>query len=174
MATALLIIDMINALDFPQGKALFKNALPAAENIHKLKKKFQKKKQPVIYVNDNFGRWKSDWNEMYSYCTQEKCLGAPIAKLLVPDRSDFFVLKPRHSGFFSTNLEVLLKELKVNKLVITGVAANMCVLFTVNDAYMRGYDIHVPKNCIASESKKDTQYVLDLFSRFFKVKTAVQ
>lgn len=164
MRKALLIIDMINNLDFPEGKNLLRWAKPVAENIRKLKKEFNRKKIPVIYVNDNFGKWKSNWQMVYEKCADERSLGKEIARLLKPEDEDYFILKPKHSGFYSSNLEILLNELKIQELTITGIAGNICVLFTANDAHMRGYKIHVPKNCIASNSKKLNDFAITQFS----------
>jgi nicotinamidase-related amidase len=170
--TALLIIDMINTLDFPEGQQLLRNALPVARNIQAMKQKFHSKNWPVIYVNDNYGIWKSDWEQVYEHCTQEQFLGAKLCPLIKPDDKDIFILKPKHSGFFGTNLDSLLEELGVKKLVITGIAGNICVLFTANDAYMRGYELHVPEDGIASNTKKDNDYALKQFSDVFGIKTS--
>lgn len=157
---ALLIIDMLNTLAFPEGKALLKQALPAAKAISKLKDRLNKRGIPVIYVNDNFGQWRSDWKAVYKICAAPDSLGAPIARLLHPGEEDYFVLKPRHSGFFSTTLEVLLEELGARTLILTGVAGNICVLFTAHDAHMRGYRVIVPRDCIASNTFRDNQSAL--------------
>lgn len=171
MGTALLIIDMINNLNFPEGKKLLTFSLPVARNIQKLKAKFKHQKRPVIYVNDNFGKWRASWEEVYEKCSGDKSLGAELCHMLRPEPDDYFILKPKHSGFYSTNLEILLKELKIQKLVITGIAGNICVLFTANDAHMRGYKIHVPKNCIASNSKTLNNFVVKQLSEVFGIET---
>ena len=170
MKTALLIIDVINSLDYPEGKKLLKTALPAAKNILRLKNKLKKKNIPVIYVNDHFGEWRSNWEEVFQICSAPQNTGAKLCEILKPEADDYFVLKPKHSGFFSSNLEILLEDLKVKKLIIVGIAGNICVLFTVNDAHMRGYEIHVPHDCIASNSKKDNDYALRQFKDVFKIK----
>lgn len=171
MSTALIIIDMINTLDFPEGKRLLKHANTAAKNIKRIKMKFRSRKMPVIYVNDNFGKWRANWEEVYEKCSSDKSLGKEISQLLRPEKEDYFILKPKHSGFYCTNLDVLLEELKVNKLIITGMAGNICVLFTANDAYMRGYKIHVPRNCIASNSVRLNNFVITQLTEVFQIKT---
>ena len=169
---ALLIVDMINTLDFPEGKNLLRHALPVAETIQKYKMKLKKRAVPVIYVNDHFGNWRSSWEEVYNHCTQPEFLGAKLSHLLKPQDDDYFVLKPKHSGFYSTNLDVLLDDLKVDELILTGIAGNICVLFTANDAYMRGFKIHVPANCIASNSTKYNEYAIRQLHDVFKIRTA--
>ena len=91
--------------------------------------------------------------------------------LLQPEEDDYFVLKPKHSGFFSTTLETLLRYLGSRKLIITGIAANFCVLFTANDAYMRDYDLIVPSDCAVSNSAKENREALALMRKFLKAET---
>jgi nicotinamidase-related amidase len=169
---ALLIIDMINTLEFPEGKKLLRHALPVANTIGKIKARMKRRSVPVIYVNDHFGNWRASWEEVYDYCTQDHFTGAKLSQLLKPEEDDYFVLKPKHSGFYSTNLDVLLNDLKVKELILTGIAGNICVLFTANDAYMRGFKIHVPSNAIASNSLKDNRYAIRQLSEVFNVRTA--
>ena len=168
---ALIILDMLNDFDFAEAKQLQPPALKAAKEIAKLKKRARSKKMPIIYVNDNFGRWRSDWKKIYDECTREGCLGREIAQILKPDEEDYFILKPKHSGFYSTTLEVLLEQLKVKTVILTGIAGNICVLFTANDAHMREYKVIVPKDCMASNKKSDTRYVIQQLNKSLKIKT---
>jgi len=148
-AVALLFIDVINDLEFPEGDQLLQYALPMARQIAALKRQAQQKNIPVIYVNDNFGRWRSDFNAQVEHCLSDGVRGQPIAELLRPDKDDYFVLKPKHSGFFSTTLDTLLNYLGTKTVVLTGMAANICVLFTANDAYVRDFNLVVPADCVA-------------------------
>jgi nicotinamidase-related amidase len=157
---ALILIDVINDLEFEGGDELLRNALLAAKNIARLKQRAQQADVPVIYVNDNFGKWRSDFNRIVAHCLQESVRGRPIAELLKPDSDDYFVLKPKHSGFFSTTLDLVLEYLGVRTLVLTGLAGNNCVLFTANDAYMRDYKLIIPADCTASINQKDNHNAL--------------
>lgn len=170
-SSALLILDMLNTFDFPEAKLLLPRAEKAAGKILKLKQRCHHKNIPVIYLNDNFGRWRSNWHEIYEKCVHKKALGRKIAERLKPDDEDYFVLKPKHSGFYGTTLDVLLKSLHVKKLIITGIAGNICVLFTAHDAHMREYQVAVPKDCIASNTDKDDKYVLNQLETVFGFKT---
>jgi len=167
-SVVLILIDVINDLDFPEGKKLLKQALPAARRIASLTKHAHRARVPVIYVNDNFGRWRSDFKSLVDHCRREGSLGAPIANLLLPAKDDYFVLKPKHSGFFSSSLDILLKQLGAETLILTGFAADICVLFTANDAYMRDYKLHVPRDCVASETIEGRDYALQQMKRFLK------
>ena len=169
---ALLIIDMINTLDFEAGPKLLEHALPAAREILKLKQRAREAGIPVIYVNDNYDRWTSDFKDVVEYCLKDDVPGRPLAEILAPGKGDhYFVLKPKHSGFYGTTLEILLRHLEVETLILTGVAGDVCVLFTANDAYMRGFDLSIPRDCIASVEQSANDYTLDYMQRVLKADT---
>ena len=159
-AVALLLIDVINDLEFEGAEALARHALPMAERLAALKREAKRLGIPVVYVNDNYGRWQSDLNKLVAHCLDDNVRGRPMVELLVPEEDDYFVLKPKHSGFFSTTLDTLLQYLKVKTLILTGVAGNICVLFTANDAYMRDLHLIVPSDCVASLTAEDNDYAL--------------
>jgi nicotinamidase-related amidase len=156
---ALLIIDMINAFDFRGADAMLPRALGAAKAIARLKARATAARVPTVYVNDNFGRWRSDFHQILEHVLRSA--GKDIARLLEPGPEDYFVLKPKHSGFQFTTLDVLLEHLGVRTLILTGVAGNFCVLFTAHDAYMRDYRLVVPRDCIASLTEEDDRYALE-------------
>jgi nicotinamidase-related amidase len=156
-SVALLLIDMINDLNFERADELLAQALPMARKIATLKREAAQLQIPTIYVNDNFGQWKSDFRHTVEHCCADNSRGREISRALRPEASDYFVLKPKHSGFYATTLDVLLEYLKVDTLIITGIAANICVLFTANDAYMRDYRLVVPSDCVASNSAEETE-----------------
>ena len=168
---ALLLIDVINDLEFEGGEQLLKHALPVADRIAALKKSARQAGVPAIYVNDNFGRWQSDFNKLLKHCLEEDVCGKPLVQKLQPEEDDYFVLKPKHSGFFSTTLDTLLEYLQAKTLILTGVAGNMCVLFTANDAYMRDFHLVVPADCIASNSAEDNDHALELMQKVLKADT---
>jgi nicotinamidase-related amidase len=119
-------------------------------------------------VNDNFGRWQSDFKKQVERCISEAAPGAEVARLLIPREDDYFFLKPKHSGFYSTSLETLLSYLGARKLIITGFAADICVLFTANDAYMRDFELLVPSDCIASETAAARRAASQQMKRFLR------
>jgi nicotinamidase-related amidase len=168
---ALLLIDVINDLEFPEGDYLLRHALPMARQIAALKRRARRENVPVVYVNDNFGRWRSDFNAQVEHCLRDGVRGKPVVELLRPDADDYFVLKPKHSGFFSTALDTLLEYLGVRAVILTGMAANICVLFTANDAYMRDLHLAVPSDCVASNTEEDNRYALDQMRKVLKADT---
>jgi nicotinamidase-related amidase len=167
---ALLLIDVINDFDFPEADKLLKYARKMAPNLLRLKRRAREAGIPVIYVNDNFGRWKSDFRHTVNHCAQHG-RGRDVVKLLRPEKIDYFVLKPKHSGFFSTTLETLLRYLETQTLILTGIAGNFCVLFTANDAYMRDFNLFVPSDCTVSNTKKENESALGLMKKFLKADT---
>jgi nicotinamidase-related amidase len=169
--TALLLIDVINDLEFPEADQMLSAALTMAENLLRLKKRARKAGVPAIYVNDNFGKWKSDFRATIEHCLRGNVRGREVTKMLRPQEEDYFVLKPKHSGFFSTTLETLLRYLGSNRLILTGIAGNFCVLFTANDAYMRDYDLIVPPDCTVSNTAEENERALQLMRKFLKAKT---
>lgn len=168
---ALLLIDVINDLEFDDGEKLLRYALPMAEKIARLKKRAKRAEIPIIYVNDNFGKWQSDFSKLLKHCLETDARGKPLAELLKPDEDDYFVLKPKHSGFFSTTLDTLLEYLKARTLILTGVAANICVLFTANDAYMRDFNLVIPSDCVASNTAEENEHALKLMQQVLKADT---
>ena len=171
-AAALLLIDVINDLEFPEGGQLLNEALPMARQLAELKRRLKDEGVPAIYVNDNFGRWRSDFRAQVEHCVHDNTRGAPLVQMLRPEPDDYFVLKPKHSGFHSTALDVLLRYLGVRTVILTGLATNICVLFTASDAFMRDYRLHVPADCVAANTRQESDYALRLMAQLLKADTA--
>jgi nicotinamidase-related amidase len=157
---ALLIVDMINDLEWPGGDRLAEQVMPVARRIRELRDRAKALDIPAVYVNDNFGRWQSDLSAVISHCLEDDVLGRRMVELVKPEEDDYFVLKPKHSGFYSTTLDTLLAYLKASTLIVTGIAGNSCVLFTASDAFMRDYHLFVPSDCCVSIDPADNEYAL--------------
>ena len=168
---ALLLIDVINDLEFEGGEALLEHARPMAERVAALKRRARAAAVPAIYVNDNFGRWQSNFDRVVTHCLEDGVRGEPIARLLQPDDDDYFVLKPKHSGFFSTVLDTLLEYLGPRTLVLTGLTGDNCVLFTASDAYLRDFEVFVPSDAVASIREDDNRQALAHMQRVLKADT---
>lgn len=165
---ALLLIDVINDLDFPEGKQLLRHALPMAEKLAALKRRLKAAGIPAIYANDNFGRWQSNQQAQVDHALSADSGGREMVRLLRPEDDDYFVLKPKHSAFFSTTLDTLLRYLGTRRVILTGVATNICVLFTANDAYMRDFELFIPSDCSAANTKKEHEWSLAQMKRILK------
>ncbi len=159
---ALLIIDMINRMDFEGAEALREGAANASAAVLRLREAADRLGVPVVYVNDNHGQWHSERSRIVETCTGDDSPGREVSRRLAPRRDDFFVIKPQFSGFYATNLPVLLPRLRVSRLVLTGVAADICVLFTAADAHMREYRLWAPADAVASPEPKRTDWALEI------------
>jgi nicotinamidase-related amidase len=149
----LLLVDFINALDFPGSEQLAPHALAAARASAALKADLGAQGVPAIYANDNFGVWQSDFRSLVAQC--QGLPGAPgeIARLLAPQADDITVLKPRHSAFYASPLELLLSQMEARELVVCGLATDMCVQLTAADAFLREFRTWVPADCSAAETE---------------------
>lgn len=151
---ALLLVDVINDFAFPQGRTLLKRALPMAKAVARLKAKAKAEGIPCLYVNDNFGQWRSNFSLLLAHCLDAGARGCEIVSMLEPEKDDYVVLKPVHSGFAGTPLALLLEFLGANTLILGGLMTDSCVAFTANDAYLRNFRIFVPSDCSASLTQR--------------------
>jgi nicotinamidase-related amidase len=150
--TVLILIDFVNPLTFRGANRLAPRAVAAARRTAALKRRLAPRGVQAIYANDNFGAWRSDFSRLVAACESADGPSRRLVELLRLSETDITVLKPRHSAFFGTPLAVLLAQLRARRLVLTGVAADICVLFTANDAFVRGFELWVPADCIAAET----------------------
>ncbi|MFC2948796.1 isochorismatase family cysteine hydrolase [Virgibacillus sediminis] len=164
--TAVLFVDVINNFDFDGGEDLLANTNEILQHMKDLRDFAKKNDLPTIYVNDHYGLWQADFNKIIDYCKHEG--NKHIIDTLKPDDNDYFMIKPQHSAFFQTPLQSLLNELECQHLIVSGFAGDICILFTAKDAYMYGFDMRVPQNCMASEKKEGNDYALYLMRTVMK------
>jgi nicotinamidase-related amidase len=154
----LLLVDFVTTLDFPGADQLAVPALEAARATAALKRRLHADGVVAIYANDNYGVWQSDFHSLVSTCLGLEGEAGDIARLLYPQADDLTILKPRHSAFYASPLELLLTEMETRELVICGLATDMCVQLTAADAFLREFKVWVPSDCTAAETQqaKDT------------------
>jgi nicotinamidase-related amidase len=169
--SALLLVDVLNPMDFPGGPALLKQAMKLVPPITSLRRRWRKRGLPVIFANDNQGRWRFDLARIVQLCTRDAAPGAPFARELLPEPEDYFVLKPQQSAFHGSPLQDLLDDLGVRRLVIAGLAGDGCVLATAIDANIRKFACHVPADCIASETAARNRRALGLLKDTLRIAT---
>lgn len=160
-SVALVLIDVINHFEFPDGDQILKNALAMSSRLATLKQRCRRADIPAIYVNDNFGQWRSDAKSLVRTCLAADCAGRPFVDLLRPDDEDYFILKPMHSAFFQTPLEILLHYLGATSLILTGLATNSCVVCTAHDAKMRNLSLYVPSDCSAARTQREHEQAIE-------------
>ena len=158
----LVIIDMINDLDYPGADPLIAAAQAIVPTLLALRQEADQVEIPVVYVNDNFGQWHSERSRLVEHCRRPQAPARRIVEALAPRDGDYFVIKPQFSGFYATNLQVLLPKLGVDRLVLVGQAADICVLFTAADAHMRDYGLWAPSNAVAGEDDQRTAWALEI------------
>jgi nicotinamidase-related amidase len=167
-SVALLLIDVINDLEFEGSEALSEQVVPMAHRIAELKRRCKEAGIPVVYVNDNFGRWKSDFRAVVEHCLHDGVKGEELARILQPDEDDYFVLKPKHSAFYETTLDILLRYLGPRTLIFAGLAGNICILFSANDAYLRDFNVIVPADCTVSNTVEENEHALQQMQKVLK------
>jgi nicotinamidase-related amidase len=168
---ALILIDVVNAMDFPTGKKLAKHAAPAANKILALKQRAKAANVPVVYANDNYGRWRSDFRATLQRASLPEMPGHDVSLLLAPDDDDYFVLKPKHSAFYGSSLELLLTYFGCRRVVLAGFAGDRCVRFTAEDAFLRDYEVIVASDGIASEEVRANREALAYMRTYLGVQT---
>jgi nicotinamidase-related amidase len=167
--TALLIVDMINDMDFEEGDDLLSEIHDVADVVTRLRAEAEAAGVPVVFINDNFGCWHSDPSHITRYV--EGTAGRTVVERLRPRAEDYFIIKPQVSGFYATNLPVLLPRLGASRLVLTGVAADICVLFTAADAHMRDYALWVPRDAVASDRPEHRDWALSIMKKSMAAET---
>lgn len=167
----LLLVDFINPLDFPGAEALAPAAREAASACDALRRRASGRGVQTIYANDNYGIWRSDFHGVWQRCRRQAGAAGEIARRLKPRPGDLTVLKPRHSAFHATPLDLLLKQLRCKRLIVTGLAADSCVLFSAMDAYLNGYALWVPEDCTAAETEDARRQALAHMQRVLKAET---
>jgi nicotinamidase-related amidase len=162
---ALVLVDVINDLEFEDGDRVLPHALAMAKRLAALAARARRARVPVIYVNDNFGRWRSDFRTLLERCLQRPVRGRPLARRLRPRATDYVVLKTKHSAFYATTLELLLRYLEASTLVLAGLSGDRCVLFSASDAFMRDFRLWIPADCVASLDPERNRRALDEMAR---------
>lgn len=147
MSTAVVVIDMINTYDFPDAEKVVPGAEKAVPRIQDLTRRAREEGVPVIYVNDNYGDWNSSSEELMRTALDGE--RPDLVEPLRPHEDDAFVIKGRHSIFYGTPLEHLLKEKGIDRLVMTGQVTEQCILYSALDAHLRDIEVAVPRDAVA-------------------------
>jgi nicotinamidase-related amidase len=166
--TVLLLVDFVNPLRFDGAAELAPSAVEAARQAARLRRRLAADGVRAIYANDNYGLWTSDFKALWKHCSALRGPAGEIARLIAPTKQDLALLKPRHSAFYATPLDILLEQLNCKRLIVTGIAADSCVLFSAMDAYLRGYSVSVPADCVAAESADARDKALEQMARVLK------
>jgi nicotinamidase-related amidase len=161
--SALVVVDMINPYDFPDAGAVARHAPEAVANIARLLERSRSEGVPVIYVNDNYGDWNSSSEELLAEAMQ----GAhpELVEPLAPRTGEAFVIKARHSIFYSTPLEYLLATQGIGRVVLTGQVTEQCILYSALDAYVRNFRLAVVRDAVAHIDDELAEAALRMMER---------
>ena len=167
----LLLVDVINDLNFPQNEELLREIPKLSACIAKLKERCKQAGIPTIYVNDNFGKWRSDFSEVVRNCLRADAQGRSMVEALLPEQQDYVVLKPKHSAFYATPLDTLLEYIGVKNVMLAGITTNACVMITAGDVHVRDLGLFVPSDCVAALTAEDQAKALEFMERNFGADT---
>lgn len=171
-STAILVVDMLNDFMKTGGKMVLEGGEVLVEPIRRLLEKARSRDIPVVYVNDSHRsglRQDREFKKRAEHCI-EGTWGAEVIEELKPQQSDFIVRKSRFSGFYETALDLTLKDLKIDTVVVLGVVTNICVRSTIHDAFFRGYQVVVPEDCVMATGDREQESSLyDIETHFGEV-----
>lgn len=159
---ALLLIDVFSHFRFEDGPALAQAQWKAAPSVAAAAAACRRRGVPVIYCNDNFGRWHETWHEVLAFTSNEGVpASAELLALLHPQPRDIVLLKSRHSAFFHTQLMPLLEHLQVRHLALGGASTDACVFCSAIDAHVRGFQVTVLSDAVTAATEERNQRALD-------------
>ena len=164
---ALLVIDMLN--DFVKEGAPLEvpDTRKIVDNIRKRVEKARAEGVPVIFLCDNHSKDDPEF-KVWPQHAVEGTDGAEVVEELKPMEDDLIVPKTTYSGFYDTELDSVLKGLGVEKVILTGCVTNICILYTAVDAFMRGYYVSVPEDCVAGLEDGDHRFALKQINKLLK------
>jgi nicotinamidase-related amidase len=145
--TALLVVDMLNPYEHEDADRLAESVRAAVPRIGDLIDRARKEDVPIVWVNDNYGDWNSSSEELARAALAGRY--PELVEPLLPGDEDLFVIKTRHSVFFSTPLEYLLESLGVGRIVLTGQVTEQCILYSAVDGYVSHFEVVAVRDCIA-------------------------
>ncbi len=169
MIKALLIIDMLNDFVLPGAPLEVPDTREIIPNIEREIDKARGEGYQVVYLCDSHAPDDREFQIWPKHCVKGT-KGAQVVDELEPEPRDVVVEKTTYSGFFNTRLEEVLKSLGATELIITGCVTNICILYTSSDAVLRGYNVTVPKGCVAGLNKEDHEFGLRQMEQVLKVK----
>ena len=163
---ALIINDMENDFVKEKGALRVDKAIECVGPIQELKAEMKKEGVPVIYVCDTHFKGDKEFDKWGSH-TVDGTWGAEIIDELNPDEDDYVIKKWRYSAFYATPLDMLLRQLRVDTIVLTGVLTDVCIQHTAADAYFRGYKTVVPRSCTHTVTEERKEYALNFIEQMY-------
>lgn len=161
--TALVVIDMLNAYEHPDADALTRSVEASLPGLLRLLERAREEDVLTIYVNDNFGSWTSNRDELVATALEGRF--RHLVEPILPSEGSLFVLKARHSAFFETPLGYLLHQEEVDRVVLAGQVTEQCILYSALDAYIRHFEVAIPRDAIAHIHEHLAEASLEMMER---------
>jgi nicotinamidase-related amidase len=145
--SALIVVDMLNEYDHEDADVLVESARAALPGMRRLIERAGQEGTPVVYVNDNNGDWSAGRPELLARAVAGRA--RDVVEPIAPGEGTWFIAKARHSIFYETQLEYLLREQEVERIVLVGQVTEQCILYSALDAYVRHFAVAVPRDAVA-------------------------
>ena len=147
MKSAVIVVDMLNEYDHEDGDVLVESVREALPAMRRIVERAHREGTPVVYVNDNYGDWAAGRPELVERAAAGR--GADVVEQIAPADGTWFIAKARHSIFYETQLEYLLREQEIERIVLVGQVTEQCILYSALDAYVRRFEVAVPRDAVA-------------------------
>lgn len=147
MKSALIVVDMLNEYDHEDAEVLIESVRAALPAMRGLVERARREGTPAVYVNDNYGDWGAGRPEIVERAIAGRA--GDLVEPIAPVEGSWFISKARHSIFYETQLEYLLREQEIERIVLVGQVTEQCVLYSALDAYVRHFDVAVPADAVA-------------------------
>ncbi|HEX9915110.1 MAG TPA: isochorismatase family cysteine hydrolase [Candidatus Bathyarchaeia archaeon] len=170
MKTAVLVIDLIE--EFVTGRLGNQRARAVVPRVRRLLDAARGVGVKVVYVTDAHLPGIDNEFEVWGAHAEAGTPGARIVPELKPTSGDIHLHKRRYSAFYATGLDELLRELKIEAVILTGVLTNICVQHTAADAFYRGYKVIVPEDCVDALTNEEQADSLAYMKRMYGAEVA--
>ena len=147
MKSAVIVIDMLNEYDHEDANVLVESVREALPAMQRVIERAHDEGTPVVYVNDNYGDWAAGRSELIERAVAGR--HSDVVEPIAPRDGTWFIAKARHSIFYETQLEYLLRQAEIERLVLSGQVTEQCILYSALDAYVRHFEVAVAPDAVA-------------------------
>jgi ureidoacrylate peracid hydrolase len=156
--TAVIVVDLVNDFMKEGGKMVLAGGEKVIAPIQQIIEKARTRGSIIVYIKDFHRADKPDAEFIIRdpHCI-EGTWGAELIDELKPAKEDYIIQKRRFSAFFQTDLDLILRENKIEALIVVGVVTNICVRSTIHDAFFRGYACIVPEECVMATGDREQE-----------------
>lgn len=153
MKDALLLVDVIQDFRHEDGEALLRSFRDRHSGLVSALDSARQQNLPIVYANDNRGVWDGDAKRLVAQAVEDG-LGGDLVSAVAPRENDRFVVKPRYSAFDHTPLELILRDLDIERILLAGTATEGCVVQTAIDGRELGFKISILTDACATNDER--------------------